>query len=283
MEVNTPHPIISVIVPTYNRSMYITRTLESVRYQEYRPIEIIVVDDGSTDDTLDILNEYKLNHTENEFHIFIKSQENKGAPIARNVGLSLANGKYIQYLDSDDYIKKDKLSKQVKIAESTYADIVVCDYEREYENGNREYFSNKDPRSKVLHGGSIHIITLLICSKVAKKINWDPRLISNQDVDYNIRLMMYTDNVKYIKESLCIYYEHSGQRIGGGGGEINSARLIIANNIIKNYLYSLNIPKCNIGIYLTTKLIFINIFRHIKRLIYNKIINIVYNGTYNNN
>lgn len=106
--------LVSVIVPTYNRADLLADSLESVLAQAYRPIELIVVDDGSTDDTKDLLEEWsKKCANDDQFELRYFYQENKGAPAARNLGLIESGGEYVQFLDSDDVLHSDKLTRQV--------------------------------------------------------------------------------------------------------------------------------------------------------------------------
>ena len=112
--------LISVIIPTYNRENKIIDAVRSVLEQTYINIEVIVIDDGSTDDTylmLDKIEDKRLKYV---------YQENSGACVARNRGIKEAKGKYIAFHDSDDIWHKDKLEKQIRVLEKTNADIVFC-------------------------------------------------------------------------------------------------------------------------------------------------------------
>jgi glycosyltransferase involved in cell wall biosynthesis len=102
------YPLISVLMPTYNRAHYIRQALESVLAQDYRPLEIIVVDDGSTDNTNKIVNEYNVDIV----HYFY--QKNSGIPKARNFCLTQANGDFISWIDSDDRYLSGKLTAQME-------------------------------------------------------------------------------------------------------------------------------------------------------------------------
>ena len=106
-------PTVSVIIPTYNRSNFILETLESVFAQTYSDYEIIVINDGSTDDTEDILK--PLISSGSIRYLF---QANQGESAARNHGIRLAHGRYIAFLDSDDLILPKKLEKQVEFLEN---------------------------------------------------------------------------------------------------------------------------------------------------------------------
>lgn len=115
-------PLVSVIIPVYNRLNCLKRSINSVLAQEYDNYELIVVDDGSKEDVESFIETIK-NRSKRPV-IFIR-QENQGPGIARRTGLTAANGKYIQYLDSDDEILPEKLSKQVNILERK-PDAVMC-------------------------------------------------------------------------------------------------------------------------------------------------------------
>src|SRR5436190_23584848 len=103
--------MVSVIIPCYNCEKYITRAIESVLLQTHVNYEIIVVNNNSTDNTVNILNTYVSRHP----HLIRLFHEyKKGAPAARNKGLYEANGEWIQYLDADDELMPDKLERQLK-------------------------------------------------------------------------------------------------------------------------------------------------------------------------
>lgn len=107
--------VVSVIVPTYNRAHCITEALESVWQQTYRPVELIVVDDGSEDDTQAVLKKWKNDHSDDSsFSVQVCRQRNRGAGAARNLGLIRSRGEYIQFLDSDDVLHPEKLEGHVK-------------------------------------------------------------------------------------------------------------------------------------------------------------------------
>lgn len=113
------HPLVSVIIPTYNREKYIARAIDSVKKQIYENIEIIVINDGSTDNTKEVLKKYKDDIT------LLYHRTNKGSSFARNKGLKKAQGDYIAFLDSDDYWTANKVGSQVSHLHNN-PDILVC-------------------------------------------------------------------------------------------------------------------------------------------------------------
>ena len=112
--------LISVIIPTYNRAHIIKRSVESVLNQTYKNIELIIVDDGSTDNTKEIIDSI------NDKRIKYIYQANQGAASARNKGIDLAEGQYIAFQDSDDVWHLDKLEKQLKVLKQNDADVIFC-------------------------------------------------------------------------------------------------------------------------------------------------------------
>ncbi|MCP2520499.1 glycosyltransferase [Candidatus Aminicenantes bacterium AC-708-M15] len=111
-------PEVSVIIPTYNRASFLKEAIESVLNQEYSDFELIIIDDGSTDNTKEIIKQY-------EGKLKYYYQSHKGVSPARNAGLKLARGDFIAFLDSDDLWKKEKLKIQVEFMKS-HPEIMVC-------------------------------------------------------------------------------------------------------------------------------------------------------------
>ncbi len=115
--------LISVIIPVYNVEKYLRECVDSVLCQTYQNVEIILVNDGSTDSSGEICDEY----VEKDERVTVIHQKNGGPSITRNTGLENANGKYIYFLDSDDYIENNALELLVNTAESNNADLVFFD------------------------------------------------------------------------------------------------------------------------------------------------------------
>ncbi len=113
---------ISVVIPVYNTEKYLRQCIDSVVNQTFKDIEIICVDDGSTDNSLEILKEYQ----KNDSRLIILQQNHIGAGEARNKGIEVAKGKYIGFLDSDDWFEPDMLEKMHQRATKFDADMVVC-------------------------------------------------------------------------------------------------------------------------------------------------------------
>lgn len=119
-------PLASVIIPTFNRAAFLAEAVESALAQEAGRVEVIIVDDGSTDGTADFVSELLAGRWKGA-PVLYRRQENRGASAARNLGLSLARGEYVQFLDSDDVIFPRKISAQAELLErEEFSDAEVC-------------------------------------------------------------------------------------------------------------------------------------------------------------
>ena len=127
------NPLVSVVIPTHNRALILQEAIQSVLNQTYSKLEIIVIDDGSTDDTQSIINNF-----EDERIVYIQ-QDHKGLPSARNKGIENAKGEYIAFLDSDDIWVPKKIEKQLKIFDNSKLNpgVVYCGVEYIDENGRK--------------------------------------------------------------------------------------------------------------------------------------------------
>lgn len=125
--------LISVILPIYNVEKYLSRCLDSVIGQTHKNIEIILVDDGSTDNSYKICEEY----AKNDKRIVIIHKENGGLSDARNVGIKKAKGDYITLIDSDDYVEKDYVEFLYKLIKDNNSQMSVCGHTVLYENGKK--------------------------------------------------------------------------------------------------------------------------------------------------
>lgn len=117
---------ISIIIPAYNVADYITTCLDSIDSQSYREVEVIVVDDGSTDQTAHVIKEYKQKHTLN---LTVLHQANQGVQVARQKGFEAAKGDYILWMDSDDWLEPNALQCLAEIARQTATDLICFNYQ----------------------------------------------------------------------------------------------------------------------------------------------------------
>lgn len=139
---------ISVIVPVYNTEKYLKRCLESIINQNFQDIEIIVINDCSTDNSLNLINEYM--HLDKRI-ILINKEKNEGLSSARNSGIKLAKGEYILHIDSDDWIEDNYFEDMYNKAVEANADIVISDFYEDFDNGKIFYMKDQEADIETLN------------------------------------------------------------------------------------------------------------------------------------
>lgn len=142
-------PSVSVIVPVYKAEKYLHRCIGSILNQTYRDFELILIDDGSPDKCGLICDEF----AERDSRIRVFHQENRGVASARNAGLEKAEGKYISFVDSDDWIENDFLEKEIAFIEKTGLKMVKCGITREYSDRSRVLFVREEDTIISAHEG----------------------------------------------------------------------------------------------------------------------------------
>ena len=214
------HNLISVVIPNYNRENLIVEALESVKAQDYRPIELIVVDDGSTDNSVTVVKDWIKNNESKNFYGLLIEQENKGGNVARNTGISYASAEYIAFLDSDDLWKPGKLSKQLDVLiNEVSAGAVYCGLEhveaqtaKLISTSNRTYAQGNILSQILISDITAPTSCYMVKSKVFKKVgSFDEELQARQDWDMWIRIASKY-NIFAIEENLVSYRHHTGER-----------------------------------------------------------------------
>lgn len=155
---------ISIIIPAYNAEEYINKCLDSLINQTKKELEIIVVNDGSKDKTEEIVKSYT------DSRIKYYKNTNHGIGYTRNYGIEKSSGKYLIFLDSDDYLEKDACELLYNEAEKKKLDLVVCDYYKVYSNGEKEEFTIEDFEESSLKENNklLNIINYGPCNKIFK-------------------------------------------------------------------------------------------------------------------
>lgn len=119
-------PLVSIIIPVYNDSVYLVNCIDSVLNQSYQDLDILLIDDGSTDGSGDLCDRY----ARKDSRVRVIHQKNEGVAEARNIGIREADGEYIGFVDSDDVIHQDMFARLINVAEDSRADLVFCDFVR---------------------------------------------------------------------------------------------------------------------------------------------------------
>lgn len=210
--------LVSIIIPVYNTEMYLRRCLDSVLSQTYKNIEIILINDGSTDDCNEICEEYK----RKDKRIIYLNNFNQGVSESRNIGIRIAKGNYITFVDSDDYIDKEHIEVLMKDVKIYNADVVVGNYcmknkcnEKIFDGNNYNYgnviISNVESRFRLFkefNSGKIpcYIWRIIIRKTALKKINeFDKDIRFWEDKLFCISLLLNINNI-YFEEKITYNY-----------------------------------------------------------------------------
>lgn len=206
--------LVSIIVPVYNVEKYVLKCLKSLAGQTYKNIEVVVIDDGSTDGSGLICDDFK----DKRFKVFHK--KNGGLSSARNLGIKKAKGNILAFVDSDDFVKKDFIEKMLNCMVGNI-DIVVCGY------------NDERPKEEVLSGreATIRLLTeqenidLITCNKLYRKSLfldnniWFPEGKKHEDTLTTYKLLSRSEKVQYILDSLYEYVVRDGSIMHSGKKE----------------------------------------------------------------
>ena len=216
--------LISVIVPIYNVEKYLERCVNSILNQTYKNIEIILVDDGSPDKCPQICDEYK----NMDSRVKVIHKENGGLSDARNYGLSIATGKYVSFVDSDDYIHEETYEKMIKALELQNADIVSCGINHVYDNKiesiniEQKIYDDESAIENLIIGKNLN---QTVWNKIYKKNVIDNILFEkgkiNEDDFWTYKV--FSNSKKIITLNDCLYYYvHRESSIMGQGYSIKN-------------------------------------------------------------
>lgn len=206
-------PLVSIIIPTYNRAHLIGETLDSILAQTYQNWECIVVDDGSIDNSEEIILNY--NSNDSRIHFFRRPQKSiKGAPTCRNIGLEKACGEYIIFFDSDDLMTSDHIQKKITPLLSLDYDfsITKTKYYNEVDESIERYYNFEQfeltPYNYILQ--NLNFLTLDVCieSSIAKSIRFNEVLKSGQEFNYFSKLIVKTQKFIFINEYVSLRRKH---------------------------------------------------------------------------
>ena len=231
---------ISVVIPCYNVEDYVGDAVESALQQTRPPLEIICVDDGSSDNTLGVLHRLEAHYPGS---ITILSGPNKGASNARNQGLVSAKGDYIQFLDADDLLHEQKLAYQADVIQSTsyVLDLVVGDYIKQYFDGSTQLkrAGYSDPWVALLRSQLGITSSNLWCrSSLLDVGGWNESLASSQEAELMFRLLQQDCRVAYDGAGgLTTIRQRSGSISNSRHGE-NWKRYIELRSAMLNFLSS---------------------------------------------
>lgn len=175
---------VSIILPTYNGSKFIRKSIDSCLNQTYKNIELIVVDDGSTDNTIEIVNSY-----DDDRILLIKHETNKNLPNSLNTGFKHATGNYLTWTSDDNYYATDAIENMLVFLQDRKCEFVYCDYYRFNEDDTSNLYLVKTPDALDLNDCNYVGACFLYTQKVKDSIgDYDPEVRLAEDYDYWVRI-----------------------------------------------------------------------------------------------
>lgn len=226
-------PEVSVIVPVYNVEKYLEKCLNSLVNQTLENIEIIIVNDGTKDNSEEIIKKF-MDKYPNKI-IYLK-KENGGLSDARNFGIPYAKGEYIAFLDSDDYVEKNIYKEMYDLAKKENSDMVECDFIWEYPNKIREdigqvYNGKKEMLEKVRVVAWNKLIKRSILEKTQIQF---PKGLRYEDVEFTYKLIPHLNKVSFLKKPY-IHYIQRENSISNSQNERTKEIFTVLDNVIDYY------------------------------------------------
>lgn len=235
--------LVSVIVPVYNAEKYLDRCIESILNQTYENIQLIIVNDGSTDSSKTIIDKYSA-----DGRVIAVHKSNTGVSETRNTGINISSGEYIGFVDADDYIDSDMIEKMMSVLEECEADVCCCGYiqefsdfryeicidERKVLNGVQEIYSQylrQDLRNGIFDGN---------WNKLFKRSAISDIRYSNighcEDVDFQFRVFENCNRIVCIPDMLYHYISNNESATNSVFNEKKLSVLCVTDNVLEHVL-----------------------------------------------
>ena len=248
--------LVSVIVPIYNTKNYLKACLDSIVKQTYKNIEIILVDDGSTDGSGDIVDLY----AQKDSRIKVIHNTNHGVSYTRNCGILVASGSKVLFIDSDDTVDLDYVKKLIEPLQSGDCNLIICGIN----DVNVKKKERKARKFPVKLAGSLRedfvalFVMPIITGPVTKlydvnvlrknEVYFSEELSFNEDVMFNLNYFRFVDEYKIVKEELYNYYHRSTQSLTKDRSEKNFKSVLKVADALKNFIIEKNIVNGNIAL-----------------------------------
>ncbi len=231
---------VSVIIPVYNASKTLRRCVDSILKQDFRDFEVILVDDGSRDDSVRIAAEYEIS----DRRVRSVTKENGGVSSARNLGLEMATGEWVEFIDSDDWLPMDAIKLLVREMEQQKADMVIGDFYRVYEGkiSRRGSIDNgsvitRDEYAEAMMKSPADLYYGVLWNKLYRRdliekyhVRLDEKVSYGEDMIFNLEYLLHVDSVAVLKAPVYYYIRTPGSLIEQNvsiNGIVNMKRTVI--------------------------------------------------------
>ena len=242
--------LISIIIPLYNAEKHIESALISLLNQSFNQFEVLLINDGSTDNSVDRINEI----VNQDCRFKIINQKNSGPGAARNRGIDLAKGMYLSFLDSDDYFDIKFLKKMYKKAVDEMADIVVCDFDKvsidgsiikEYKHHYNKSLNNLEAFVDILQSNYLTSISpnKIFHKTLFNKVRYPEGIKVSEDIATIYKLVLKAKKISFVKKTLFHYVQMPGSSMNSFNVESLKERLFVSKMIRKDLEQKDLLPK----------------------------------------
>lgn len=236
------NPLVSIIIPVYNGEQTIERCLASIRNQTYKNFEVLMINDGSKDHSLQVLNKFEKN--DERFHVINKI--NTGVSDTRNIGITKARGEYLQFVDSDDWVVKDALETLVNAASNKDCELVITDFYRVV--GHKIYTKGHIPAESIINRKIFAEYMMKAPANFYYGVMWNKfyrkdiiqknNIRCNRDLNwcedflFNMEYLQYIKNVNVIRKPIYYYVKTKGSLVST---QINLKQSVRTKRILFDY------------------------------------------------
>lgn len=239
--------LISIIVPVYKVEKYLHRCVDSILAQTYNNIELLLIDDGSPDNSGMICDEY----AEKDSRVRVFHKPNGGVSSARNLGLREAKGEYIGFVDSDDYVLPKMYETMIDLIKSQGADIAICGYQKELKDGSFEpywkdqltsFFNKEQMIANLLtnHYYTCSVCSMLFSKSVIRSVSFDENKNHNEDLLFIYETMKNADKATFHSVPYYFYCTNEGSATTSGFSDAMMDVVYVSEYILHDI--KINIP-----------------------------------------
>lgn len=226
---------ITVIIPVYNAEKYIKECLQSLYMQSYKDIDVLVINDGSTDRTVDIVESFQREHL--DFMLQIITNKNGGAARARNTGIHRASGKYVAFFDADDVADCNMFQEMINIAHQKNADLVTCDFYWMYPNKNirEKLYAPKSKRELFVSAWAAPWNKLYRRSMLVDNNIFFTEGYTYEDTSFYLKYIPFCKVIKHIDQPFIYWRQHDTSTMGKSQNKYISHIFPVLEDAIKYY------------------------------------------------
>jgi glycosyltransferase involved in cell wall biosynthesis len=239
-------PLVSIIIPTYNRAHLIGETLDSVLAQTYQNWECIIVDDGSSDTTDEVVEEYTKKDT--RFKYYHRPDEHlPGGNGARNYGFKMSQGEYVNWLDSDDLFSENKIEEQIKVALKDKSNLTTCKWGRfnakdQFTIKDLEIYGDYEPGYLLIKDYGVKGMFfpphsfLISRGTILKSGLWNEYLKINQDGEFFSRVIINSNKIGFSEQSYVLYRFNSNSKTSDFSSMLKAKHAILSWKLIESHM-----------------------------------------------